>query len=287
VGRRGLPVVVQPGRPGAQGRRPGRAPRRAEDVQVPLSLAARRGLLRPQRLGRQEARRGGRLGPGQPRPERHGPRPPQHVLHPRSGDGRQRPAGRGRGRALPGQRHRELRHGGPADPHRGGRRAAVPRQPRFGRGPGAGRPLRVRAGCRPLRQPDLGAVGRARGRDEEGLRRPRRRAHGQALAVRRRRARGGGAAALRARGRGQPDAVHERRAGLDARRPRVPGRSRRRARGGGSSTVWTRPSRPASRPGGSPPRWACRGARGARRSISGSMRPSRRARRDGGRRAGS
>ena len=90
------------------------------------------------------ARRRGGLGPRQPGPERHGPRPPQHVLHPGPGEGDERTAGRGRGRALPGQRHRELRHGGRPGADRGGRRDPVPGEPRLGRGPRTGRPLRVR-----------------------------------------------------------------------------------------------------------------------------------------------
>ena len=163
----------------------------AEEVQVPLPLAPRRGLLREERLGREAARRGGGLGPGQPRPERHGPRPPQHVLRPRQGEGDERPARRGRSRALPGQRHRELRHRGRPRPDGGGRRDPLLREPRLGRGPGPGRALRVREGRRPLRQPDLGPVGRVPRRDAQGLRRPRRRAHEQALAVDRRGPRGG------------------------------------------------------------------------------------------------
>ena len=47
--------------------------------------------------------------------------------------------GRGRGRALPGQRHREFRHRGGARPDGGGRRAPVLRESRLGRGQGSGR----------------------------------------------------------------------------------------------------------------------------------------------------
>ncbi|MCK7483432.1 MAG: Gfo/Idh/MocA family oxidoreductase [Candidatus Moduliflexus flocculans] len=165
--------------------------RRGEAVQVPLPLAPRRGLLRQERLGRAPARRRGGLGPRQPGPERHGPRPPQHVLCLGPGEGDERSAGRGRGRALPGQRHRELRHGGRPGADRGGRRDPVPGEPRLERGPRTDRPLRVRERRREVREPDLGPVGGVPRREPQGLRRARRRTDEQALAVDRRRARGG------------------------------------------------------------------------------------------------
>ncbi|MCK7482702.1 MAG: Gfo/Idh/MocA family oxidoreductase [Candidatus Moduliflexus flocculans] len=62
VGRRRLPVVVQPGRAGPEGGHPVRALRRGEEVQVPLPLAAGRRLLREERLGR--AGSATRRGPG-------------------------------------------------------------------------------------------------------------------------------------------------------------------------------------------------------------------------------
>ena len=192
-----------------------------------------------------------------------------YVLGKETDDERQ--AGRGRGRALPGQRHRELRHRGRPRPDGGGRRDPVLREPRLGRGPGAGRALRVREGRRPVRQPDVGPLGRIPRRDAQGLRRARRRADEQALAVDRRGPRGGRAAALRARGGGEPDPVHERDPGLDAGHPRVPRRAHPDRRVGGRTAAGRRdagrapggrgrarrgPGRHATTPGSCPPRWA-------------------------------
>ena len=152
LGRGRLPVVLQPGRPGPESGHPVRALRRGEAVQVPLSLAPRRGLLREERLGREAGAT--RKGPGSSTARSRTPWPTTSTTCSTSWARRRRraPAGRGRGRALPGQRHRELRHGGRPRPDRGGRRDPVPCEPRLERGP------RARSSATSSRRPSSAAT---------------------------------------------------------------------------------------------------------------------------------
>ena len=159
MGFRRLPVGVQRGRPGAQKRHHGGEIWRGKTPQVPLSLAEGREILPEKRLGGQEAGRAGRLDPGQPGPERHGPRPAQHVLCPGPGTAHERRAGGSRGRTLPGQRRRELRHGRDEGQDGRGRRGPALCDPRPPPGKGARLFLRVRESGRPLLGPDLGHLG--------------------------------------------------------------------------------------------------------------------------------